>query len=261
MAGREAWDPARPGAAVGVCVSVWSPALGEAVRARVAAGESISAVCTTPGMPDRHTVNNWKQAHPEFGQALTAAMRTARLAERARDRAALAQRPARSGVGRPSTYSLAKAHAICERLSNGESLTAIGRDPDMPCFGTVLAWVRKHPEFADLYAEARQLFADWMFDEARDVAQASTHATVWSDRLRFDTIRWMTARMAPRKYCERLVIAAEIAQRETEPERLTIRMVDFHKGPNGKILVAPPRNAAEAANWEEAYGKPYDGPT
>jgi hypothetical protein len=245
-----------------MCVSVWSPALGAAVVARVAAGESISAVCETPGMPDRHTVNNWKDAHPEFGAALAAAMRSARLDARARDRAAMAARPLRAGIGRPSTYSLAKARTICERLSNGESLTSIGRDPDMPCFGAILAWVKKYPEFADIYAEARQLFADCMFDEARDVAQASTHATVWSDRLRFDTIRWMTARMAPKKYCERLVIDAGIAERRAEPKaRLQIDVVNFHRDPNGKVLAAPPRNADEAAAWQEAYGKPYDGPT
>lgn len=227
VAGKHAWDPARPGAAVRIGESVYSPALGEAVCARAAAGESLTAICETSGMPERHTLGNWARAYPEFGQALRAAMRRARAAERLADRAALAARPGAgrlgsgppgSGrrVGRPSTYRVEVGRAICERLADGETLTSIGRDPEMPCFGTILAWVKRNPEFEEMYIRARELFCEQMFDEARDVALASTHASVWSDRLRFDVIRWMTARMAPKKYCERLVVDAGVAARRAE---------------------------------------------
>jgi hypothetical protein len=151
---------------------------------------------------------------------------------------------------------------ICARISGGESLAAVGRDPQMPTAATILRWAREFPDFGDRYTLARSQMADWLFDEAREVSLEATPSTVWVGRLRFDTIRWMTARMAPKKYCERLVIDAEIAERRAEGNKpLTIRMVDFHRGPNGKVVVAPPRNADEAAGWEEAYGKPYDGPT
>jgi transposase-like protein len=227
MAGPQAWDPARPGAAAGVGESVYSEALGAAICERVAAGETMSAVSRTAGMPERHTLRNWMRAHPDFGEALRSAMRAARLRQRAADQAALAlMAQARAGErrGRSSTYRWDIAEAICERLSNGETLTSITRDPAMPCFGTVMAWVRRNPEFADLYAQARQAYADYLCDEARDVAQASTHETVWSDRLQFDSIRWAAARMAPRKYCERLMIDMEVAavRRERDGE-LTAR--------------------------------------
>lgn len=81
--------------------------------------------------------------------------------------------------------------------------------------------------------------------------------------VRFDVIRWMTARMAPKKYCEKVLVEAEFAARQaTEVDRdrrLKITLVDFRKGPNGEVLVAPPRTPAEAAAWERAYGTPYDG--
>jgi transposase-like protein len=197
-------------------VSVYSEALGAAICARVAGGESMSAICEEAGMPDRHTLNNWARAHPAFAAALKAARLRARTEARLADRAALAAREARDRRGRPSTYNLAVAQVICERLANGETLTAIGRDPTMPGFGTILGWVKRHPEFEAMYVQARQMFADYLLDQARDGALASTHATVWSDRLRFDTIRWMTARMAPRKYCERLVVDAEVSARRRD---------------------------------------------
>ena len=238
-------------------VSLYAPELGEAICARVAAGESLSAICEDRAGPCRNTVRSWAKAHPEFGEALRAATETARLAERLRDRqTAPTLTP---GIGRPSGYSRALAEAICDRLANGESLTSIGRDPPMPCYGTILRWVRQFPEFADLYVEARQMQADYLFDEARDVAQAATAGNVWVSRLRFDVIRWQAARLRPHKYCERLVVAGEL-RTAAAPEPMEIQVVKFGQGPNGEPVVIPPRCAEEERDWERAYGRPYDGP-
>src|SRR6185312_10147895 len=202
-------EPARAGRHVR-----FSEALGVAICARLAAGEGLAEVLRDPGMPVQTTVANWARAYPEFGEALRAARRQARLAQRTADLAALALRArarAHERRGRASTYTPKIAAAICERLANGETLTSIARDPAMPSFATVLNWVRHRPDFADAYAQARQVFADHMCDEARDLGQVSTHETVWSDRLQFDTIRWAAARAAPKKYCERLVVEGERA--------------------------------------------------
>jgi hypothetical protein len=199
--------------------SMFTPELGAAVCARIATGRSLRAVCLAPDMPHRTSVRRWANRDPAFAGELWAAMRSSRLVRRLRDRAvveAKAARPAPAKGGSVSTYSRETAEEICRRLTNGESLVAIVRDPAMPCYGTVFNWLKTHVEFADLYAQARAVQADWLFDEAREVSLAATPKTVWAERLRFDTIRWMTARMAPKKYCERLVIDAEISARRAE---------------------------------------------
>jgi hypothetical protein len=256
---------AASGRFVGVCEL--TAATAAAICGRVAAGESLMAVGRDPEMPHRTTIRRWADRDPDFRLRLWEAMREARLERRRLDReaaAARAARPAPVKGGKPSSYTPAVGEAICARLANGESLVAIVRDPEMPCYGTVYGWLKRHPVFADLYVQARQIQADYFFDEAREVAQGSTHATVWSDRLRFDTIRWQAARIAPRKYCERVIVEAEIATRRAEVGRqdskLTLRLVDFQQGPNGKVLVAPPRSENEEQAWVEAYGHPYDGP-
>lgn len=183
-------------------------ALGAAICRRVAAGESLRAIGREPGQPHRTTVRGWADSRPEFGEALRAAYRQARISQRMRDRqqaAALAARAPPLRGGKASSYTDDLGEAVCARLANGESLTAIGRDPDMPGYGTVLKWVKRHPQFEAMYVEARAMQADYLFDEARDVAQATTPKTVWADRLRFDVIRWQAARLAPRKYSERLM--------------------------------------------------------
>ena len=97
----------------------------------------------------------------------------------------------------------------------------------MPCSATILNWAREYPAFGDDYAQARQFLADFMFDEAREVALAATPGDVWVGRLQFDTIRWMTARMAPKKYCERLVVEMAVAERraEDDPRRAPMQVI------------------------------------
>jgi hypothetical protein len=247
-------------------LSVYSEAVGAEICAAVAARRSLRAACAQPGWPHRTTVQNWAQAIPEFGEALRAAQREARVSARMRDKqkaAELAQRPPPRRGGKASGYTRALGEAICARLENGESLTAIGRDPAMPCYGTILKWVKRHPAFEAMYVAARQTQAEYLFDEARDVAKGATKETVPVARLQFDVIRWQASRLAPKKYLERLVAAEAVAEAKAlagsaaRPQRTLFRVVHFEKGPAGRVLAAPPRNAEEAQRWIEDTGAPY----
>lgn len=249
---------------------VYSEGLGASICARVAAGESLMGICRAAGSPHRSTVQNWRRAHPLFDQALCAAFRTKRIAQRMRDRqkaAALALLPGPRRGGQASSYTPALGEAVCDRLEAGESLTSIGRDPSMPAYATVLKWARDNPDFGDRYAEAREVQAEFLFDEARDVALATCRETVPLGRLRFDVTRWQTARMAPRKYLERVVAVQTIAEGEAAraaatgpapgPGRLVVSVVRF-ENIGGVMLAAPPRNPDDAQKWIEATGKPYE---
>lgn len=264
---------ARPGAAA-PGLSVYSEEMGAEICRAVVSGRSLMAACAEPGRPHRTTVRNWARSHPEFGEALREAYREARVSVRMRDRqkaaedkARMAADPPRRG-GKACGYTLALAEAICARLEEGESLTSIGRDPAMPCYGTILKWVKTYPEFEEMYVAARETQGHWLFDEARDVALAATRATWPVARLQFDVIRWQAARLAPKKYLERLVAAEAMAGRgvgdgpghgaDREPLHIVFSAMHFEIGPNGKVLAAPPRNAAEAQAWIDATGRPYE---
>jgi hypothetical protein len=217
-------------------VSLYSPQIGKAICARVAAGLSLRRVARQEGMPHRTTIRNWAAAHPEFAEALMAAMRTARLAKRRGDRELAVIRAARPKPvkgGSASTYTPEIGASICLRLANGESLISIGRDPEMPCAATVYNWIKRHPEFEDMYVQARQMQADYLFDEAREVGKGATPKTVWVARLQFDIIRWQTARLAPRKYCERLIVAEPVEK----PFTVVIRKFT----PEGESWTEPPQ--------------------
>jgi hypothetical protein len=205
-------------------VSLYTHKLGRAVCARVAAGESLRRIGAEVGWPTPQTVWNWAHAEPDFGDALAEAQKAARVASRLRDREAEAARAVRRDPKRPgpaSTYHPAWGAEICRRLSEGESLVAICRDADMPRAQTVLEWVRRHPEFEDMYVIARRMQADYLADEVREVGLSATPSTVWADRLHFDTLRWLTARLAPKKYCEKIMVV-EAMREPVEPGGLTV---------------------------------------
>ncbi|MBS0364056.1 MAG: hypothetical protein JSR98_22000 [Proteobacteria bacterium] len=220
--------PARASVGEGV---LFSEELGRTICERIAAGQSIMAVCRATGMPHRTSVKRWADRDPGFRAALGEALLARRTARRLADHARAAERSGRRSArgGSVSRYTQEVGEAICARLANGESLVAICGDPDMPCAGTVYGWVARHPAFQDAYVAARMMQADYLLDEAREVALGATPKSVWADRLRFDTIRWMTARLAPKKYCEPVVLAraaaeirAEEAEARGEGEGLTV---------------------------------------
>lgn len=121
-------------------------------------------------------------------------------------------------AGRPSDYSREVTTAICIRLGLGESLREICRDEDMPDKSTVMRWLASHQEFRDQYASAREAQADYYAEEIIEISDDGTNDTYTDDngntrtdqevigrsRLRVDTRKWLMARMAPKKYGDKI---------------------------------------------------------
>jgi hypothetical protein len=58
-------------------------------------------------------------------------------------------------MGRPSKFTAKIGREICDRLSEGEPLARICRDPHMPAVRTVGDWREVHPAFSADFARAR----------------------------------------------------------------------------------------------------------
>lgn len=125
-------------------------------------------------------------------------------------------------MARPSDYGPEITTAICVRLGLGESLREICRDDDMPDKSTVMRWLAQHPEFRDQYACAREAQADYFAEEIIEISDDGTNdwmerknsdGTTYEvenrevlnrSRLRVDTRKWLMARMAPKKYGDKI---------------------------------------------------------
>jgi hypothetical protein len=127
-------------------------------------------------------------------------------------------------MARPTDYSPELTAGICVRLGLGESLREICGDEQMPSKTTVMRWLAKYPEFRDQYASAREAQADYYAEEIIEISDDATNdwmkrnrgegeseevenkEVLARSRLRVDTRKWLMARMAPKKYGDKLDI-------------------------------------------------------
>lgn len=109
-------------------------------------------------------------------------------------------RPRRNGKVVHVRYGPAVAREICERLARGEIWSQIAGAGRLPSYHTLYDWQAKHPEFAAAVADARRIAAEARFEQALEVAQASTPATLQSDRLRVATLLHHAERLDPERF-------------------------------------------------------------
>lgn len=110
--------------------------------------------------------------------------------------------------GRPSGYTPEIALEICERMSHGETVRKICADAHMPHERTVRGWNFIVPEFAPLYARARELQADALADQVIDVAD-DIGLTPEDRRLMTDSRKWAAAKFSPKRYGDRTTVAGD----------------------------------------------------
>ena len=175
-------------------------------------------------------------------------------------------------MARPTDFSPELAATICLRIAEGESLRKICKDDAMPGKTTVLRWLGQdeHKEFRDQYARARELQADLLADDIIEIADDSAddmrpadgdagdagvmvvdHEHIQRSRLRVDARKWAAAKLAPKKYGDRVVteLAGTVGIREAPPQTPD-QVRDDLAGIFGATAAAvaadvPPRAAAE----------------
>lgn len=124
-------------------------------------------------------------------------------------------------MGRPSDFTQETADIICGRIMSGESVRSICSDADMPDQRTVYRWLASNEMFRQQYAHAREIQADTLFDDVLEIADDARNDWMerrgeedagWSvngehiqrSRLRVDARKWMAAKLAPKKYGDKV---------------------------------------------------------
>jgi len=128
---------------------------------------------------------------------------------------------------------------ICDLILDGASLRSITERGDMPASSTVHSWIAdsEHP-FSERYARAcagRGIrFGEMVSEIALGVLTGRFEAD--QARVAMDGLKWSAARMAPRRYGDRMEIAAEV---------------------NAQLgVLAIPVTPASLSEWEELDVKP-----
>jgi len=121
-------------------------------------------------------------------------------------------------------YSKKLTRAICLRIAGGEIWHKICNTDGMPSYATLYDWLRKYPDFAEDFAQAKEMAADLRADKVLVVAEEATAATVQRDRLRVAALQWHAGKAAPKRYGSR---AGDDVEHEGEPRRLIIEVRRF----------------------------------
>ena len=124
--------------------------------------------------------------------------------------------------GRPSIYSKDLVDRICIRLSLGESVRSICKDPEMPSQALIYQWLYRHPDFLEQYTRAREEQAETHADEIVDIADETPallevkdkdgnvvdikldSAYIAWQKQRIDSRKWNASKQRPKKYGDRV---------------------------------------------------------
>lgn len=134
----------------------------------------------------------------------------------------------------PIEYSDKMVDTLCDLISTSEfGLRRIVKDnPGLPAVSTIMKWLAdgNHPYLVEQYARAKELQADYIVDQAFEIADDNSNDTLSTEkgdfenkewvnrsRLRVDLRKWKAARLAPKKYGDNIRLDAEINQTITLP--------------------------------------------
>jgi hypothetical protein len=128
----------------------------------------------------------------------------------------------RKKMGRPTKYTEELAAEILTRIAEGESLRRITMEPGMPSHASVYLWLLQRPDFSDKYARARDEQAETLADEIiaiadeppaevtddKGISRTDSGWVTWQKN-RMDARKWVAAKLKPKKYGDRQIVAGD----------------------------------------------------
>ena len=107
-------------------------------------------------------------------------------------------------AGQPTSYTPERGQLLCERIAEGGLVIEICKLDDMPSPTTVYRWQQAHDEFRLSYARARTMQAQAIAEKGYIAARDATPETAAAARVQFDGGRWLSGRMDPANYGEKV---------------------------------------------------------
>lgn len=151
-------------------------------------------------------------------------------------------------IGRPSSYTVEMADAICKKVSEGQALLHVCEENGFPNQTTVFRWLNEREDFRNKYARAREIQIERMALDALRIAD-DPNEDPQSRRVRVDTRKWILSKWAPKKYGEKL----EVEQTGEQTLRIRIggdRPTEFINVKSRPVLTL--ENAIETDATEES---------
>ena len=133
---------------------------------------------------------------------------------------------------RPNPLDPGILDRICEGLIEGHSMKTVCEPADMPHFTMVYREMARNPDFATAIARAREAQQEAIIDSTIDLADEATPETVHVQKLKIWARQWRAAKLAPKKYSERMELDAKVEVTSGPTENLMSFLALIEK--NGK---------------------------
>lgn len=112
-------------------------------------------------------------------------------------------------IGRPEEYTSDLGALICKRMIEVGSLAEACRaDSRLPDRSTIYDWSMRHPEFAGIFAAAREQLMDRWADDLLEIADDMTIEPN-DRRVRCDNRRWLMSKFFARRYGDKIQVAGD----------------------------------------------------
>lgn len=108
--------------------------------------------------------------------------------------------------GGQTIYSEVLANEVLYRMENGEVLTEICKDPDMPGYSTVLSWTLNDPAFARDYARARKVQTHAWIDDCITIADGQVVKNKLTGEMENEDVRRADLRIRTRQHRAKCVL-------------------------------------------------------
>jgi hypothetical protein len=142
--------------------------------------------------------------------------------------------------GRPTNYCIELAQEICEQIATrAVGITQLCNDnPHFPSPCKLFDWIRKYPEFRNMYAQAKRDQAEVSVDKLKEWTDeehiyTDEHGNRRVDvpllRVKIDTVKWEASKLIPRVYGERGGMHIEDSDSEKNNAEVSRRIKDLEK--------------------------------
>ena len=119
---------------------------------------------------------------------------------------------------------------ICQELMNGQPLTRICSNKDLPSLATINRWIAKHPSFAKQITNARRVGTQYYLDKMIEELETMSAKDVGIVREKLHHYRWLSSKLLPNLYGDK--------QEVIQDTKITIQWQQDPKVVEGQVVNA-----------------------
>jgi hypothetical protein len=133
-----------------------------------------------------------------------------------------------SRTGRPTLKTPELCAEICRRISEGETMQAILKDPGMPAWTTVHDWKQADESFRQDLMRAREQQAEVWAEEVKTLSddELDTHEAIGRARLRMQSRQWLAGKYNPQFADKPTQIGVQVGVSVVLPEAERAKLIE-----------------------------------